>query len=111
VNPNSVPSVAVSDLAADVRLLDVREDDEWAAGHAPNALHIPMGELVGRLDELPADEQLFVVCRGGGRSAKVTAYLNQNGWDALNVDGGMGQWAAAGRELVGERPDGPPQVI
>lgn len=111
VNPNSMPSVAISDLPADVRLLDVREDDEWAAGHAPSAVHIPMGELAGRLDELPAGEQLFVVCRSGGRSSRVTAYLNQNGWDAVNVDGGMSKWAAAGRDLVCEHPDVAPQVI
>jgi rhodanese-related sulfurtransferase len=112
VNPQTVPSVSVSDVAADLpsgALLDVREDDEWAAGHAPNAVHIPMSELAGRLDELPQDGNLYVICRSGGRSARVTAYLNANGWDAVNVDGGMRSWADSGRPLV--CADGAPEVI
>lgn len=115
VNPQTVPSVTVSDLAgelpAETILLDVREDDEWAAGHAPTAQHIPLGELAGRLAELPTDNQLYVVCRAGGRSARATAYLNANGWDAINIDGGMQSWQAAGRPLVGETPGAEPTVI
>ncbi|MBP2475434.1 rhodanese-related sulfurtransferase [Crossiella equi] len=97
-----VPSVAAQAVPEDAFLLDVREDDEWTAGHAKGALHIPLGDLISRLEELPDDSQVFVVCRSGGRSARATAYLNQNGWDAVNVDGGMTQWQAAGRPLVGE---------
>ena len=102
--------MSIADLPEDAVLLDVREDDEWAAGHAPKAVHIPMGELAGRLEELPADGTVHVVCRSGGRSARVTAYLNANGWDATNVDGGMQSWHAAGRPMVGELP-GEPEVI
>jgi len=91
-------------------LLDVREDDEWNAGHAPEAQHIPMGELPARLEELPADAALYVVCRGGGRSARATAYLNANGWDATNVAGGMKSWAAAGRALA-STGDAEPEII
>jgi rhodanese-related sulfurtransferase len=111
----TVPNVEVSDVPADLPegkvLLDVREADEWAAGHAPNALHIPMTELAGRLEELPADSELYVVCRAGGRSARVTQYLNANGWDAVNVDGGMQQWAAQGRPLVSGVDGAEPEVI
>lgn len=111
----TVPSVAVSDVPAELPegkvLLDVRENDEWEAGHAPGALHIPMTELAGRLDELPVDNELYVVCRSGGRSARVTQYLNANGWDAVNVDGGMSHWAASGRPLVGEHDGVAPEVI
>ncbi|MBB5958793.1 rhodanese-related sulfurtransferase [Saccharothrix tamanrassetensis] len=92
-------------------LLDVREADEWAAGHAPGALHIPMSELAGRLEELPGDGELYVVCRAGSRSARVTQYLNANGWDATNVDGGMLVWASAGRPLVGEIDGAEPEVV
>lgn len=91
-----------SALPDGVTLLDVREPDEWAAGHAPEAVHIPMGDLAGRLADLPADSEVYVVCRSGGRSARVTAYLNANGWDAKNVDGGMQSWQAAGRPLAGD---------
>lgn len=110
MNPQNVPSVGVDQIPADVTLLDVREDDEWAAGHAPEALHIPMGELAGRLGELPADQDVYVVCRGGGRSARATAYLNGNGWDAVNVDGGMRSWEAAGKPMVSET-EADPEVI
>nr|WP_042184168.1 rhodanese-like domain-containing protein [Kibdelosporangium sp. MJ126-NF4]CEL16120.1 Rhodanese-related sulfurtransferase [Kibdelosporangium sp. MJ126-NF4]CTQ94046.1 Rhodanese-related sulfurtransferase [Kibdelosporangium sp. MJ126-NF4] len=107
--PN-VPSATVNDVPADVTLLDVREQDEWDAGHAPNALHIPMGELTGRLEELPNDQDVYVICRSGGRSARVTAYLNGNGWDATNVDGGMQSWQSAGKTMVSES-QAEPQVI
>jgi rhodanese-related sulfurtransferase len=111
--PSQVPSVTVPDLPAqlpaDTVLLDAREQDEWDAGHAPNAQHIPMGELTGRLDELPADSEVLVICRSGGRSARVTAYLNANGWDARNVDGGMQSWQATGRDLA--CAEGEPRVI
>ncbi|SDJ43143.1 Rhodanese-related sulfurtransferase [Actinokineospora alba] len=110
--PNNVPSVDVPDLPVelptDVTLLDVREQDEWDAGHAPDALHIPMGELAGRLDELPADNAVYVICRSGGRSARVTQYLNANGWDATNVDGGMQAWAHFSRPMScvsGQEPE------
>ena len=105
--------MTVPDLPAElpdgVTLLDVREPDEWAAGHAPEAVHIPMGELAGRLEDLPADEEVYVVCRSGGRSARVTAFLNANGWDAKNVDGGMQSWHAAGRAMTADSGD--PEVI
>ncbi|MFD1147812.1 rhodanese-like domain-containing protein [Saccharothrix hoggarensis] len=111
----TVPSVEVSEVPADLPegkvLLDVREADEWVAGHAPGALHIPMSELAGRLGELPGDSEFYVVCRAGGRSARVTQYLNANGWDATNVDGGMQVWAASGRPLVGEVDGAEPEVI
>ena len=115
MNPQTVPTVTVADLAdelpANTTLLDVREDDEWQAGHAPQALHIPLGDLAARLGELPADNPLYVVCRGGGRSSRATAYLNANGWDATNVDGGMRAWQAAGRPMTGETPGAEPTVI
>jgi rhodanese-related sulfurtransferase len=113
--PSQVPSVTVPDLPtelpADTTLLDVREQDEWDAGHAPQAVHIPMGELAGRLGELPADQDVLVICRSGGRSARVTQYLNANGWDARNVDGGMKSWHAEGRPVAAAQPGVEPQVI
>ncbi len=104
------PEIPVSRLPEDAVLLDVREDDEWAAGHAPDATHIPMTTLAGRLDEIPEADTLYVICRSGGRSARVTSYLNDNGWDAVNVDGGMSMWERLGKPLVSETAD-PPQVI
>jgi rhodanese-related sulfurtransferase len=98
----TVPTVPVADLPADAPLLDVREADEWTAGHAPTARHLPMSELTSRMDELPDDEPLYVVCRSGGRSARVVAYLAGQGYPAVNVDGGMCAWAASGRAVVAD---------
>ena len=81
-------------------LLDVREHDEWDAGHIATAVHIPMGELATRLDEVPRDQDVVVVCRSGNRSASVTAYLDRNGWSARNLAGGMMAWDAAGRPMT-----------
>ena len=106
----AVPAVPVADLPPDAALLDVRENDEWEAGHAPGARHLPMSELTARLDELPDDDPLYVVCRSGGRSARVVAYLAGQGYPAVNVDGGMQTWAAQGREVVAD-PGNPPEII
>ncbi|MEO5834418.1 MAG: rhodanese-like domain-containing protein [Nakamurella sp.] len=110
VTPSDFPEIPVSRLPDDAVLLDVREDDEWAAGHAPDAVHLSMTTLADRLDEVPEGDPIYVICRSGGRSARVTAYLNGNGWDAVNVDGGMGMWERLGKPLVSES-NHPPQVI
>jgi rhodanese-related sulfurtransferase len=105
----TVPTVPVAELPADTPMLDVREADEWAAGHAPSARHLPMSELAARLGELPDDDPLYVVCRSGGRSARVVAYLAGQGYPAVNVDGGMQAWSALGREVVAD--SGTPQIV
>ncbi|MCE7080664.1 rhodanese-like domain-containing protein [Streptomyces sp. ST2-7A] len=105
MNFAQVPTVTVDAVPADGLLLDVREPDEWAAGHAEGALHIPMGEVIARraeIEERAGDGPVHVVCRVGGRSAQVTAYLTQQGVDAVNVDGGMLAWEAAGRPLTAD---------
>ena len=112
-SPIPIPAVSVTNLPDNAVLLDVRENDEWAAGHAPTAVHVPMGQVAQRLDELATtfpERPVHVVCGVGGRSARVTAYLVQAGWDAVNVDGGMRAWAAAGRPMVAESTAAP-QVL
>ncbi|MFI6447562.1 rhodanese-like domain-containing protein [Kitasatospora sp. NPDC050543] len=94
-----LPTTDAASVPADATLLDVREQDEWDAGHVDGALHIPIGEVVARLGEVP-QEKLYVLCRVGGRSAQVVQYLVQQGWDAVNVDGGMFAWEGAGRPMV-----------
>lgn len=100
--PPSVPSVSVTEVPEGAYVVDVREDDEWVAGHIEGALHIPLGDVPVRYGEIDADTPVYVICRAGGRSSRAVAWLSQNGVDALNVDGGMGAWADAGRPMVSE---------
>jgi rhodanese-related sulfurtransferase len=103
--------VTVSQVGDDAYLLDVREPDEWEAGHAPGAHHVPMMEIPARMAEIPEDGEVVVVCRSGGRSGQVVSYLTGNGWDNVrNLDGGMQSWAAAGRDVVSENGQ-PAQVL
>lgn len=81
-------------------LLDVREPNEWDAGHIEHALHIPMGLLNARIDEIPSDRPIVVVCRSGNRSRAVTDALNRAGWTAHNLEGGMHAWQSAGLDFV-----------
>jgi rhodanese-related sulfurtransferase len=106
-----VPAIGVADLPDGAVLLDVREDDEWGAGHAPEARHVPMSQLTGRLDEVPPADPLYVICRSGNRSARVVAFLSQQGVSAVNVAGGMQSWAAAGRPMVAEHAGVTPGVL
>lgn len=81
-------------------LLDVREDDEWAAGHAPEATHIPMSRITEHIADLPRDRTIVCLCHVGIRSATVAEALNRAGWKAINVAGGMNAWGAAGLRIV-----------
>jgi rhodanese-related sulfurtransferase len=98
--PYDIPQVAVDQLPDGVHLLDVRELDEWEDGHIEGAQHVPMSELIQRLDEVPTDRDMVVVCAVGSRSAQVTAYLAQRGYRVANLAGGMHAWLAAGRPVV-----------
>lgn len=115
MNSPDLPTASIADLPTDgISLLDVREPDEWAAGHAPDAIHIPLGELparVGELAGLPDDRPVYVICRSGGRSARATAWLNAGGREAVNVAGGMKSWHTEGRPVVGERDGVAPQIL
>ncbi|HEX7746470.1 MAG TPA: rhodanese-like domain-containing protein [Micromonosporaceae bacterium] len=98
-----VPSVSAPEVSGDAYLLDVREPDEWEAGHAPGARHVPMMEIPARLAEVPTDADVVVVCRSGSRSGQVVSYLLGNGWDNVrNLSGGMLDWATSGRPVITE---------
>lgn len=107
---SEIPEVPASDVPENAYLLDVRENDEWDAGHAPGAVHIPLGTLGDRAAEVPQDQKVYVVCRSGGRSAQAAMALNQAGWDAVNVAGGMQDWAASQRPME-SGGGGDPRVI
>lgn len=80
-------------------IVDVRELDEWEAGHIPGALHIPLGELEARWPELRASGSVIAVCGSGSRSGIATHALRSVGIDAANLSGGMKAWAAAALPL------------
>jgi rhodanese-related sulfurtransferase len=103
-----IPDVTTAQLPAAAILIDVREDDEWQAGHAPQAVHLPMMQVPERLADIPAQGDVVVVCRSGHRSAEVVRYLIAQGYDNVrNLADGMFGWVAAGRPLVSEDGDGP----
>ena len=108
-----IPTVTIDQvphpLPEGLHVLDVREPVEWAHGHIEGALHIPLGTLTARVSELP-EGQTLVVCKVGGRSAQAVMWLQQQGHDVVNLDGGMLDWEAAGRPMVSETGTHP-QVV
>lgn len=101
------PDVPVTDLPDDAVFLDIREQHEWDAGHAPGAVHIPLGEIpdrLGEIRELAGDGQLIVTCKAGGRVRRTLPSLAEYGLDVANLEGGMKAWHEAGKAM--ESSDG-----
>ncbi len=96
-------------VAAGAILLDVREAHEWAAGHAPEAAWIPLGEIQTRVGELPRAIRIVAICRSGGRSRAVAEALVGAGYDVVNVDGGMRAWVVEDYQIVAD--DGLPGTV
>jgi len=109
VHPAPLPTVVATAVPDGATILDVREDDEWAAGHIVGSVHVPLSELPARAADIPDADPLVVVCKVGGRSAQVTAWLTGQGRDAVNLTGGVKAWADAGRPLVTD--DGTPGTV
>lgn len=99
-----IPSITQDRLPDNAVLVDVREDTEWAAGRAPRSVFIPLSEIESRLDELPDERPIVVVCRSGSRSARVVEYLISEGYDAVNLDGGMVAWHQGNRPMCHDGP-------
>ena len=90
-------SKAVNDLAAEVaaktiNLIDVREADEFAEGHLPGAINLPLSDFLERYEELDKDKPYYIICRSGARSAQACAFLEEEGYDVTNVAGGTSAW-------------------
>jgi rhodanese-related sulfurtransferase len=92
--------------AGELAIVDVREEREHAVSRVEGIPLLPMSELVDRVDELPADTPLAVLCRSGARSAQVADYLTASGdhGEVANVEGGIIAWAAAGLPYAGDTP-------
>lgn len=102
-SPSGAPhrGVSVHDLKSaleggDPVVVDVREPWEYAEGHVPGALPMPLATVPQRAGELPTDQPVYVVCAVGARSGQAAAYLTRLGLAAVNVEGGTGEWLAAG---------------
>ena len=95
---------------ADLHVLDVREPDEWRAGHIAGAQHIPLGELSARIAEVPKDMPILAVCRHGSRSGSAARGLRQLGYTVENLEGGVTAWKQAGLPLEADG-GGPGRVI
>jgi rhodanese-related sulfurtransferase len=84
--------------------LDVRRQDEWDQYHAIGATLIPLDELPDRLNELPKDKPIVVICHSGNRSKTGRDILLQNGFQATSVAGGLLQWYADNLPFTGSTP-------
>jgi rhodanese-related sulfurtransferase len=85
----------------DIEVIDVREPDEWRAGHAPGSRHLPLGELPGGLEGIGGERPVAFVCRSGGRSGRAAKLARARGVEAFNVKGGLMAWDRAGLPLTG----------
>ena len=90
--------ISVTDLAAqsDATIVDVREIDEFQAERVEGSINVPLSALLSRIDEVPRDTTVYVMCAAGRRSAEAAAYLDEHGFDVVNVDGGIHAWTDAG---------------
>ncbi len=87
--------------AGEALLVDVREPDEWRAGHVAGATHIPLGSIASRASALPKDREILVICRTGNRSAMAQERLAQAGLRIVtNVEGGMTAWVEQGYPVI-----------
>jgi len=92
-------TVRVDDVPENATILDVREDYEFTLGRAAGALHIPLGQLPDRIDELDPDTDYYVICRTGGRSLRASDFLANRGYSVINIAGGSGAWLESGRPM------------
>ena len=97
-----LPSLNAMELDAKLKgpkrplVLDVRQPEEFRSGHIPGAKLIPLGELSRRLNDLPKDREIVCVCASGSRSRSATKMLIGEGYNAVNMNGGMMMWSHAG---------------
>jgi glyoxylase-like metal-dependent hydrolase (beta-lactamase superfamily II)/rhodanese-related sulfurtransferase len=113
---SAVPEIAVEEAArraADAVIVDVREPAEYAAGHVPGAVNVPQADLATRLDELPRNRPLLLVCQAGYRSLRAAQFLRQMGYeDVVSIKGGTVAWRDSGRPIEIEESSGDaPRIV
>ena len=102
--PSNLPEIGVDELgeaqAAGAPVIDVREPEEYEAVHVPGAVLVPLGQVVERVQEVPRDGPVYVICASGNRSAKATQWYRSQGIDARNVAGGTKAWVESGKPVA-----------
>ena len=101
----TAPLISVADLAEAragglVPLVDVRQPEEYEAGHVPGAKLIPLADVVARVQEIPLDRPVYVICQTGARSQRAADFYRSQGVDAYNVAGGTKAWVEAGHGVA-----------
>lgn len=104
-----VPEIDIDEAArrhaGGATVIDVREPDEYVEGHVPGAPLIPLGTVADRISEFPAEGEVLIICKLGGRSRKAAEHLRSQGIDAINIAGGTMAWIEAGNRVVtGDEP-------
>ncbi|MGB0112521.1 MAG: rhodanese-like domain-containing protein [Ilumatobacteraceae bacterium] len=102
----SISEISVQDLAAlgpAARIVDVREPDEWEAGHIPHATHVQLGTVPDNVEQFDGSPT-YVICLAGGRSQRACEFVAERGGDVVNVAGGMRAWSEAGFDVVPGTP-------
>jgi rhodanese-related sulfurtransferase len=100
-----ISAVELMAIYKDVSIVDVRERDEYVDGHVPGAKHIPLATIPVRNIEIDKGTTHYMICEAGGRSAQACAFLEQQGFDVVNIAGGTGSWRTMGAPLsAGEQP-------
>ena len=99
-----VPEIDVAELArlraeGSTTLIDVREPDEYETAHVPGAVLVPLATVPDRLDEVPSEGPVYVICAKGGRSLRAAEFYRSQGLDAINVAGGTTAWVEAGEPV------------
>ena len=105
----SVSEVTIEELESALHsgalLVDVREPDEYEAGHVPGAILVPLATVPSAIDQFAADATTYVICKSGARSYRACEFLVDQGLDAVNVEGGTMAWIISGRGTVaGDQP-------
>src|SRR4051794_35651736 len=101
---SEIPEIDVDEMADRMAtgavVVDVREPDEYEAGHVPGALLVPLSDLADRVDDVPSGQPVLLICKSGGRSMRAAEYLTTFGRDVTNVAGGTMAWMHSGRDVV-----------
>jgi rhodanese-related sulfurtransferase len=100
----TAPEAELADVVAahhrGATIVDVREPDEFAEGHVPGAISVPLSVLDERLSEIEASDVVYVICRSGNRSLRAAAMLIKAGYQAVSVAGGTNAWSRSGHPIT-----------